>query len=227
MHPRTVLLAALFAIGCASREVDVELAPQGRTFTSDERRAIEQIAEGASRDVRKVLPALPKHWKLVVTTGKNVIPETGENGTTVQPAEVVWTVDPDRDVSSVIRSELRPTLFHELHHLVRGGTVPTRSLLDAVVSEGLATAFERDFAKAHPPWGDAPPEVLAWTHEILAQPEDTPWDHWLVRHPDGRRWVGMRVGTFVVDRVAKATGRSAADLVTTPTNEIVLLAQVR
>ena len=30
--------------------------------------------------------------------------------------------------------------------------------MDAVVSEGLATAFERDVTGRTPPWGNAPPK---------------------------------------------------------------------
>jgi hypothetical protein len=51
--------------------------------------------------------------------------------------------------------------------------VHTVSLVDHVVTEGLATAFEHDFGKADPPWGKAPPEVMAWTCEVLDQPATT------------------------------------------------------
>jgi hypothetical protein len=51
--------------------------------------------------------------------------------------------------------------------------VHTVSLVDHGVTEGLATAFERDFGKADPPWGKAPPEVMAWTREVLDQPATT------------------------------------------------------
>ena len=177
--------------------------------------------------MRAVLPSLPKHLKLVARPGKDVIPETGENATAVLPSSVYWTFDPERDVVSTIRSELRFTLFHEFHHLVRMAHVPTRSLMDAVVTEGLATAFERDFGKANPPWGLAPPEVTDWTRELLRQPETAEREPWLFKHPDGRRWVGIRVGTFLVDRATRASGRTAAELAVTPTEEILRLAEVR
>jgi hypothetical protein len=60
--------------------------------------------------------------------------------------------------------------------------------------ERLATAFERDFAGARPPWGQSPSDVDAWTRELLALPPDAPRDEWLHRRPDGRQWFGMRVG---------------------------------
>jgi uncharacterized protein YjaZ len=217
-------LVLLGGTACASRDVEIEIS-DGHDFSSTERRAIQRVADAAAHDVRALLPTLPKRLKLIVRTGKDVIPETGETATAVAPAEILWTIDPDRDVLSMIRIQLRPTLFHELHHLVRELTVPRSSLLDAVVTEGMATAFERDFGGVSPPWGDAPPED--WTRELFAQPETASHQDWLFRHPDGRRWIGMRVGTFVVDRVTKATGCSSAELVSVPTEEILTLAQLR
>jgi hypothetical protein len=105
--------------------------------------------------------------------------------------------------------------------------VQTVSLLDHAVTEGLAIAFERDFGKVDPPWGKAPPDIMAWTREILAQPETSEIDRWMYRHPDGRRWIGMRVGTFLVDRASGSSKKSSAALVFTPPAEIVRLAGVQ
>jgi hypothetical protein len=60
------------------------------------------------RELRTLLPTLPHKLTLVVQPGKDVIPETGETATAVLPASVYWTVDPDRDLLSIARKELRP-----------------------------------------------------------------------------------------------------------------------
>jgi uncharacterized protein YjaZ len=213
-------------VACETRLVDLELVPEDRAFSSVEERAIRDIAESTARDVRALIPTLPKRITLVVQTGKqHVIPETGETGTIAQPSSVYWTVDPDRDVLSIIRKELRPTLFHELHHLAREARVARVALLDSVVTEGLATAFERDFGGVHPPWGEPPPEIEQWTREVMAEPPTAPREKWLSRHPDGRRWIGLRVGTFLVDRAMKTSGRTSAELVSVPTAEILQMAK--
>jgi uncharacterized protein YjaZ len=225
---RSTVIALLAACSaCEARIVDVELVPEGRAFSSVEERAIRDIAESTTRNVRALIPTLPKRITLVVQPGKeSVIPETGETGTTAQPSSVYWTVDPDRDVLSIIRKELRRTLFHELHHLARDARVARVALLDAVVTEGLATAFERDFGGAHPPWGEPVPEIEQWTREILQQPPTAARETWLFRHPDGRRWIGLRVGTYLIDRAMKTSGRTSAELVLLPTAEILQLAGV-
>jgi hypothetical protein len=58
-------------------------------------------------------------------------------------------------------------LFHELHHLVRSQANVDRDVVGDAIREGMATAFERDFAGAQPPWGQYPNDVDAWTRELL------------------------------------------------------------
>jgi hypothetical protein len=207
----------LFVTGCSA--VDVEPPPSGRALTRDERRAIERIADGTFREAATLLPALPKRLTLIVRWGHDVIPETGETGAAAYPGNIGWTLDPDRDVLATIRTQLRPTLLHELHHLARASRVTDLTLIDHVVTEGLATAFERDAARIDPPWGRAPED--AWVSEVLAQPPNADVATWLHRHPDGRRFIGMRVGTLLVDRACRASGKTPAALVLAETAEVI------
>ena len=125
---------------------------------------------------------------------------------------------------------LRSTLFHELHHLARGyvvrGGEPRTSFMDAVVSEGMATAFERDFAGAKPPWGEYPEDISTWVEELLGLPMSAfgSYANWMLEHPDGRRWIGYRAGTYIVDQAMAASGMSAADMVLTETAAVLELA---
>jgi hypothetical protein len=213
---------------CQPDLVELQLAEEGHTFSRAERAAIRETADAVAREGRTRLAALPSRLTLVVQSGKDVISETGETATAVPPNTVYWTIDPDRDVLSMIRRELRPTLLHEMFHLVRDAHIPRSSLMDSVISEGLATAFERDVGKVNPPWAIAPPEEVAmeWTRELLRQPDHASREEWLFRHPDGRRWIGIRVGTALVDRAARASGRTPAELVRVPTDEILRMASV-
>ena len=118
--------------------------------------------------------------------------------------------------------ELRATLLHEFHHLVRGccGDAQFTSFMDHVITEGMATVFERDVAGVDPPWGKYPDEVADWVTELMALPTYPPRGQWMSRHPDGRRWIGFKVGTYLVDQAIRASGKSAAELASTPTDEI-------
>jgi Predicted Zn-dependent protease (DUF2268) len=223
-----LILLAVLSVSCRDEEVWVEYYPDNTyEFSPLERLAIQRIAKDTVREVKPLLPQLPKRLVLRVGTGSNVMPETGANGTTYQPNIVDWTVDPTRreGALAIIEKQLRPILFHELHHLVRKAALPPRSLMDRAIMEGLATAFERDYAKVSVPWGEYPPEVEAWFGEFQALPPTASVEDWLFRHPDGRRWIGFKVGTYLVDRASRASGRSSAELVTSSTEEILRLAQ--
>ncbi len=225
--PRAALALALAACRAGDAVVEIE-GGDPHAFTRDERRAIEEVAARAVPDVRRLLPALPSPIVVRVESGTKVIPETGETATAEQPDVVHWRVDASRPegVAAIARAQLRPSLFHELHHLVRGAARADRSLRDHVIREGLADAFERDQGGgAPPPWAQYPPEVDQWAAELLALPDDTPRAVWLFEHPDGRRWIGHKVGTYLVDRATKASGKTSAELARTPTDEIIALAR--
>jgi hypothetical protein len=192
-------------------------------FTPTERRTIARIAGAAAIEARRHLPALPHQITLQVQSGDDVIPELGATASVVPPDWIRWTVDPDdpRGVLVIAEQHLRGALFHEFHHLVRGAAMPPATLMDHVVFEGLATAFERDFAGASPPWAQYPDDVGSWVDELRAQPPDANPNRWLYQHPDGRRWIGMTAGTYVVDRAMKKLNRNSAQLAVTPTQQIL------
>lgn len=222
------ILTLIVLLGCRQAAVEVEYRP-GYTFSRAERRAIEQVAHRAVQDVRKLLPALPGGLRITVQAGSRVIQETGETGTLGLPGAVYWTVDPTHEggVVAVVDAQLRATLFHEWYHLVREARIPTESLADRAVNEGLATAFERDFGGAPAPWGAYPADVALWTKEFLSLPAGAPVREWMYQHPDGRRWIGYKVGTSLADRARRASGLSLAQLAAVPTERIIGWADVQ
>jgi len=219
-----VVLLIGFCASCSDTTTGIRTEFVGSyAFTATERRTIARIAGAATSEARRHLPVLASQIILQVRSGKDVIPELGAAATVASPAFVRWTVDSDnpQGVVKIAETHLRATLFHEFHHLVRGATLPPMTLMDHVVNEGLATAFERDFAGASYPWGQYPEDVAAWVKELLAQPSTAQQNEWIFRHPDGRRWIGMRAGTYLVDRAMKQLNRSSAELVLTPTEGIL------
>ena len=223
----TFLMSAAMYVGCGIHEVTTEFyLAHGYSFTRDERQAIQAVADAAARDVRAVLPMLPNGitLKVYAGSGDEVIPETGETGTARAPSTVQWIVDPHRPggVLRTVREELRASLFHEFYHLARDTRVPlTSDLMDNVVAEGLATAFERDLNGRRPPWSDYPPDVRGWVAELSRVPAGGRLHDWLIRHPDGRRWIGIRAGTYLVDQVTARDGGSPATLVGVSTDGIL------
>lgn len=143
------------------------------------------------------------------------------------PNGIMVTIDAARPegVEAIVNKWLRPIMFHELHHLARSTAGVPGSIVERAVFEGMATVFERDFAKSETPWGAYPPNVIDWANEFLKLPADAPVRDWIHLHPDGRRWIGMKVGTYWVDQAIARSGRSAADLATMPTADVLALGE--
>lgn len=205
-----------------------------KLLTAEQRAVIEKIAATVEADARKAMPELPRAIVLVIDIGRNVTEETGELGSAVSPGVIRWTMDSDRPegVLAIINNHLRATLFHESHHMVRGwvqsGGEPPTSFMDAVIAEGLATAFARDAGGARVPWAEySPDEAVRWVTELMMLPSEEAWaqySQWMNVHPDGRRWIAYRAGTYLIDKAIKASGRSAAELASLPTAELLRLA---
>jgi len=193
---------------------------------------VQDIADATEAEVRQCLPELEEQLRLVVQLSARVIPETGDAGASIAPGTIAWTADPSHvgGVAGVADRHLRHTLFHEMHHLVRGwtfygGRQPT-GFMEGVVSEGLATVFARDAAGDKAPWSEYPDEVTTWVGELIELPPDANYSEWMFLHPDGRRWIGYKAGTYIVDRAVEAAKTTAAALVRTPWEEILRLAEL-
>jgi uncharacterized protein YjaZ len=224
----TLVTVVCILCACARAGVKIEYYGDKTAFGRTERAAIQRVTTDTVRAVRPLLPMLPPDLIVRVQPGGDVIPETGETGTAALPNLIVWIVDPSRPggVLRTVETQLRASLFHELHHLARATKLETATLMDHVITEGMATAFERDFAGAAAPWGRYDADVSSSVNELLALPPTARRDHWLYRHPDGRRWVGLKAGTYIVDQAIQRAGRSSADLVSSSTAEVIALAQV-
>jgi hypothetical protein len=142
-------------------------------------------------ELRTLLP-LPPGELIIRVMPDRLTNESGNSGNSAQPNVVYWRVDPTRaeSVRNIAEAHMRATLFHEFHHLVREQTGPAVNLMQRAVSEGLATAFERDFAHAKVPFGEDPANAAGWLLELQAVSPGENDSIWMSRHPDGRRWIG-------------------------------------
>lgn len=220
------VLSTLYVPFCYRNATDVVFYRyDGYTFPPSEQRVIQEIAETAIGDARALLPGLPAHMIIRVNPGRKIIEELGSSSDHSLPNVIHWMVDPSRPggVSAVARAHLRATLFFHLHSMTRLRHHSSVTLMDHVVGMGMATVFERDEGGRTYPWAQYPDDAAAWLAELMAQPANANLNIWMSRHPDGRRWIGMRAGTYLVERAMKASGKSAAQLVAVPTAEIVRL----
>ena len=170
------------------------------------KQVVVQTITDAVEDVSKILPNIPKYVNIVIspTTSDDVIPETGEIGMTYNDEYVSITFDFTAPYPiEKLRASLRGTVFHELVHTVTFSHEPwSASVLFGLVTEGLATVFEREYSGAKPLWGQYEDDetMQEWRDEVNSLPEsgEKNFDYFF-NHPDGRKWIAYKTGTWMVD----------------------------
>jgi len=99
-----------------------------------------------------------------------------------------------------------------------------QAIADATAIEvrRLLPALPRDLALRAQPSASVIPETGETGYATL--PNSIGW--LTAIHADGRRWIGIRAGAYLVDRAVKASGKSAAALVSASTQDIVEMGTV-
>lgn len=185
--------------------------------------------EKAYEEAYKLLPFGSSYVNFFVQPSPyRFIPETGEYGFTVNSELIHIGFDPGLGLGAkAILKNTRSTVFHELNHAARWHKpIWHKSFLDSCIMEGLATVFERDFAKSQPLWGKYPKEVLEWLEEIKEQGKFIDRDQYMFKHKDGRRWIGYKVGTYIIDQAVKNSGKSVIELTQMECEDVLKLAQL-
>ena len=207
----------------------------GYTFSDTARNLCVEIAIHTVQEARERLTNLPQEILITVLADSNVIAETGDLGAAIAPGYIRWAANPSfpGGVERVILNRFRSALFHELHHMARGWVMYGYrsslevSLLDAVISEGLATVFEREMTGVQPPWGQYPAEVENWVEELLGLPSSASYEEWMYEHPDGRRWIGYRAGAYIVEKAVAASGLSAGEMMAFSAKQVLEMAGIQ
>lgn len=175
-------------------------------FTRLERTQIQTIIEAAYSEATQSLPVLSQQLNILVEPSDSVIPEIGVSGTAMHKDMLGIRLNPDFDegLNRVIDTYMKGQVIHEIHHCARYKLFDAEhTLLENAVLEGLATVFERYHADYAVVWGDySDISIKAWTKKLLARQHETDFDYtqWFFGSSDGRRWIGYRVGAYIVDQ---------------------------
>lgn len=125
-----------------------------------------------------------------------------------------------RDIEKVIQRELRPSLFHELSHIVRVDLFGNlmANLPENMVSEGIACYIEKKMGGKVPYTKPIEGEMKYWqkAKKMMAKKEYTYEDRqeWFVGAGKLPRWIGYRLGYLLVAEYMKKHPKiSVAELV--------------
>jgi uncharacterized protein YjaZ len=152
--------------------------------------------------------------------------------------QVEWLVPQTRDF--YLTTLLPATIYHLAHHAARGfceATMHTHTLLDAIVAEGLALAYEEErvtgaqgYVLPHsrratlddiePYW----PAVQKSRDMLLP---DVNWHHWHVIDPETKAVARVfRIGKAIVDEAKRRSGETAVTMARWSTEAVLAVAKV-
>lgn len=129
------------------------------------------------------------------------IPETGHCGFSPRPGLIRLILDPDNpNLEQHMGEALERMIAHELHHALRWDAVGYGStLLDALVSEGLAGRFAQElYGNTAELWESAlkATDIGRYAGIALAGAESTSYNHhaWFFGSSEFPRWTGYTLG---------------------------------
>jgi uncharacterized protein YjaZ len=204
-------------------------------WTKDRQNLKEQIQgtiTSSYKDVREVLPYISSNVNVVVQVNHwESIPKVGGGGHTRNSELVLIFLDPDLPLGEEgLLDYTKSTTWHELNHAARFNAVEwstDSSFINYCIIEGLATVFERDYTGYNPPWGEyKESETKDWVKEIKGLGNNYVWSQYMFLHPDGRKWIGYKTGTYIVDQALKNSKKTISELTKLEYKEILKLANL-
>lgn len=179
---------------------------------------IERLIPSIFEEVESRFP-LPSVEVLIEDNPTATIAETGLGGFSPDANHVYVRINPEKKgLKKNFERELRSTLAHELHHCARWASVGYgTTLLEAMVSEGLADHFDIEVNKSKPkPWSVALSERELRTVREKAEPlfySAYDESEWFFGSADVPPWAGYSLGFKIVGDYIEQTGSSAGALV--------------
>lgn len=162
---------------------------------------------------------------------RGVIPEIGMGGQARTSNVIFITLDPNfNNFEKVVENETLGTLAHEFHHTLRGRNLGhSTTLLEALVSEGLAEHFEQEITQAPlRPWCKALTKAELQKFGKIAEKEfnNKYYDHgaWFYgsKKKGIPRWTGYTLGYEIVGRYLKVhPNKKASNLYVIKAEEFV------
>ena len=202
-------------------------------FTKTQKDFIFNSINAAEKDIRTLLPNLPKDITISIKIiDRNFDTNGGVNGRAERnsPAEVaieISNVYPG-GVNKAMKTAIIPVIYHEFHHLSRGWTIKDNKynteIYTAAVNEGLAIVFSEIHTEVFLPWNKYSNETENWVEEILSLSKNSNYNKWMFQHPDGRIGVGYKAGNFIIRKAMNNSDKNILELSKLSPKKILKLA---
>ena len=241
---RNVVLILLLAFfnSCYSNSVktepnklDIEFKEGENNFTEFEKQLVKDILTDSEKEIRTLIPNLPKDIKVIfeiVDWDIDVVGGVTGRAESNTPPLVMVQISKKfpGGVVSAINAGLRSTLYHEFHHLSLGWAIKDNKFIPAIqvaaIIEGLAEVFAEEYTRVVFEENQVPKNVNGndWAKEILALPKDANYQKWMFQHPDGRTSIGYRTGNYIIRKAMSNSGKTILELSRLSPNDLLKLA---
>ena len=219
--------------GTAQERFTVLLSPQARQLASSTGVNLSRLVASTLDRINALLPG--PATTITVTTGSPsllLIPQTGENGYTdpgTGQVSLAFGQAPHTTLTRTLDLWLPRDAAHEVNHSVRilGGTGFGTTLLQQMITEGIATAFDQIAFPGPPdPWTQAitpAQECVLWKKAEPQLGGTGLYDLWMFGGPGVPLWTAFTIGYHIVNDYrnhhpdvswATLTSTSAANVLT-------------
>jgi uncharacterized protein YjaZ len=189
------------------------------SFTPKNKQSIETITKNTISKMYALMPELAAELnfniRLVDRDLTNVYGVTGR-ADRKNEIEISISSSYQGGIEQAVKDGLIGTVFHELHHTVRGWTMHRnhfpQGINTAAINEGLADVFaEIQVGRAMDKMSKEVDFAL-WSKEIISLPKNADYNEWMNMHSDGREAVGYRTGGYLVRAALKNSGKDIVTL---------------
>lgn len=206
-----------------SNHLHIEFKEETDNFTEFEKQLAINVLNDSEKHVRSLLPNLPQDINVIfeiVDWDIDIVGGVTGRAESNSPPLVMIQISKKfpGGLVSAINAGLRPTIYHEFHHLSLGWAIKDNKFKPeipvATVIEGLAEVFAEEYTKVVFDANQIPKEVNAndWIKEILALPENADYQTWMFQHPDGRTSIGYRTGNYLVKQAMSNSNKTILEL---------------
>ena len=219
-----ILLSLFIFYGGCSKSDDNEICHSGNVISSTdniclaiehgglsdaERALIESKVMSGLQSINRLMPINDLRIR-IVENAQLVIPEIGIGGYNPNEQEVMIAIEVSYpDLNAALETNLIPILAHETHHAKRRRSVGYgNTLLEGVISEGLADHFSIEITGIQPPpWSIAlnEDELQHWI-ETASPSWNQNYNHaqwFLGTDPTIPKWTGYSIGFELVQNYLK------------------------
>lgn len=192
---------------------------------------VPEIEDVVNETLSKVEKVLKFNVDIVLSDQPDaVIPETGLGGYSLNKNLLYIYSGPTREnFKEILKKELPRTVAHEIHHCVRWEKVGYgKTLLEAIISEGLAEHFDIEINNNKPTmWASAldKEKLFEMLEKAKVSFDDKNYNHasWFFGADKENipRWTGYSLGYHIVSDYLKKFNKKASELVGEPAESFI------